>query len=119
MPVLDFTHRAAALLASRHPDVITAEQRKDKRGERVYADVMRNAYAQMVVAPYAIRARPGAPAATPLSWSEVEDDGLEPGRFTISTVRARLESADDPWAGFTRARYGLARASKRLAGLAA
>jgi bifunctional non-homologous end joining protein LigD len=116
--VLDFTHRAAALLATRHPDVITTEQRKDKRGERVYADVMRNAYAQLVVAPYAVRARPGAPVATPLTWPEVEDTGLEPGQFTISTVRARLESPDDPWAGFTRARHGLGRASKRLADLA-
>jgi bifunctional non-homologous end joining protein LigD len=116
-PVREFTHRAAALLASRHPDVITTEQRKDKRGERVYADIMRNAYAQMVVAPYAVRARPGAPVATPLSWPEVEDDGLEPGQFTISTVRARLEAADDPWAGLTRARHGLGRAAKLLAGL--
>ena len=74
--------------------MITTEQRKDKRGERVYADVMRNAYAQLVVAPYAVRACRGAPVATPLSWSEVENNGgLEPGQFTISTVRARLESA--------------------------
>jgi bifunctional non-homologous end joining protein LigD len=117
--VREFTHRAADVLASRHPDVITTEQRKDKRGARIYADLMRNAYAQTVVAPYAVRARPGAPVATPLSWPEVEDTGLEPGQFTISTVRARLAGTDDPWAGFTRARYGLAQASKRLAKLAA
>jgi bifunctional non-homologous end joining protein LigD len=114
---LEFTHRVAAVLASRHPDVITAEQRKDKRGDRVYADVMRNAYAQLVVAPYAVRARPGAPVATPLSWSEVEDTGLDPGQFTISTVRSRLQSAEDPWDGFTRTRYDLGPASKRLAEL--
>jgi bifunctional non-homologous end joining protein LigD len=116
--VLDFAHRVAAVLASRHPDVITAEQRKDKRGERVYADVMRNAYAQLVVAPYAVRARPGAPVSTPLSWPEVEDAGLEPGQFTVATIRARLERPDDPWAGFTRSRPGLGPAAKRLAGLA-
>ena len=115
--VRDFTHRVATLLARRHPDLLTAEQRKDKRGSRVYLDVMRNSYAQLVVAGYSVRARPGAPVATPLSWKEVEDPGLEPGQFTISTVRARLEGADDPWAGFTRARHGLGRASKRLAGL--
>jgi bifunctional non-homologous end joining protein LigD len=115
--VLDFAHRVAAVLARRHPDVITAEQRKDKRGERVYADVMRNAYAQLVVAPYSVRARPGAPVSTPLSWPEVEDDGLEPGQFTISTIRARLRSPDDPWDGFTRSRYGLGRATARLAEL--
>ena len=117
-PVREFTHRAAAVLASRHPDVITTEQRKDKRGERVYADVQRNAYAQLVVAPYGVRARPGAPVSTPLSWPEVQDAGLEPGQFTIFTVRARLNSADDPWAGFMQAPHGLARASKRLAELA-
>jgi bifunctional non-homologous end joining protein LigD len=116
-PVRDFAHRAAALLASRHPDVVTIEQRKDKRGERVYADIMRNGYAQTVVASYAVRARPGAPVATPLSWSEVEDAGLEPGQFTVSTIRARLESADDPWSGFMRATHGLGRASERLAEL--
>jgi bifunctional non-homologous end joining protein LigD len=116
-PVRDFTHRAAALLASRHPDAITTEQRKDKRGERVYADVMRNAYAQLVVASYSVRARPGARVATPLSWSEVADAGLEPGQFTVATVRARLGSTDDPWRDFARTRYGLGRSSKRLAEL--
>ena len=116
--VRDFTHRVAAVLASRHPDDITAEQRKDKRGERVYADVQRNAYAQLVVALYAVRARPGAPVSTPLSWSEVEDTGLEPGQFTISTVRARLERPEDPWSGFGQNTYGLGRASERLDELA-
>ena len=116
--VLDFAHRVAAVLASRHPDAITTEQRVAKRGERIYADVMRNAYAQTVVAPYAVRARPGALVATPLSWSEVEDDGLEPGKFTISTIRTRLAGADDPWHGFTRTRHGLGPASARLADLA-
>lgn len=117
-PVLEFTHRVAAVLANRHPDVITDEQRKDKRGQRVYADVMRNAYAQLVVASYGVRARPGAPVATPLSWSEVADATLEPGQFTLSTVRARLAKADDPWEGFDRSASGLAQASKRLADLA-
>lgn len=115
--VLEFTHQAAEVLAGRHPDVITTEQRKDKRGQRVYADVMRNAYAQTVVACYGVRARPGAPVATPLWWPQVEDAALEPGQFTISTVRARLDSADDPWADFLSARYGLGQASKRLARL--
>ncbi len=115
--VLEFTHHVAQVLASRHPDVITAEQRKDKRGERIYADVMRNAYAQTVVACYSVRARPGARVSTPLRWREVQDTAVEPGRFTISTVRARLDSADDPWAGFLGAGHALGQASRRLAKL--
>jgi bifunctional non-homologous end joining protein LigD len=115
--VLEFTHRAAGVLARRHPDVITAEQRKDKRGDLIYADVMRNAYAQTVTASYGVRARPGAPVATPLSWAEVEDDALQPGRFTLATVRARLADGQDPWVGFADSRHGLADAQKRLAKL--
>ena len=115
--VREFAHRAADVLARRHPDVITTEQRKDKRADRIYADVMRNAYAQTVAATYGVRARAGAPVATPLSWSEVEDDALEPSQFTMATVRARLASGHDPWADFTRATHGLAEAGKRLAKL--
>jgi len=115
--VREFAHHAAEVLARRHPDALTVEQRKDKRGSRIYADVMRNAYAQTVTASYGVRARPGAPVATPLSWAEVEDDGLAPGRFTMATIRARLDGGTDPWADFAESRHGLGQAAKRLAKL--
>ena len=115
--VREFSHRAAGVLARRHPDVLTTEQRKDKRGDLIYADVMRNAYAQTVTASYGVRARPGAPVATPLSWAEVEDDDLRPSQFTLTTVRARLDGGHDPWAGFADSRHGLSEADKRLAKL--
>ena len=115
--VREFTHQAAEVLARRHPDAITTEQRKDKRGTRIYADVMRNAYAQTVVASYGVRARAGAPVATPLNWADVEDENLKPAQFTMATVRARLDGGADPWADFTESRHGLADAAKRLAKL--
>jgi bifunctional non-homologous end joining protein LigD len=110
-----FARDASALLAARHPDVITVEQRKDKRGGRVYADLMRNAYAQTIVAPYVVRARPHALVATPLHWDEVEDTGLTPDRFSIRTIAGRLDGTADPWADMSRRRYGLARPRRRLA----
>ncbi len=116
-PVREFTHRAAAVLARRHPDVLTVEQRKDKRGDLVYADVMRNAYAQTVIANYSTRARPGTPVATPLAWSEVADDRLHPRQFTLATIATRLSGTDDPWADFTSTRHALGEATKRLAKL--
>jgi bifunctional non-homologous end joining protein LigD len=115
--VRDFAHRAAGVLARRHPDAITTEQRKDKRGDRIYADVMRNAYAQTVAANYGVRARGGAPVATLLAWDEVRDETLQPGRFTLSTVRARLDQGTDPWAGFGDSRQGLTEPGKRLSKL--
>ncbi|MBO0775523.1 MAG: non-homologous end-joining DNA ligase [Actinobacteria bacterium] len=110
----EFARTAAAVLAARHPDLITTEQRRDKRGRRVYADIMRNAYAQTVIAPYAVRARPGAPIATPLSWDEVADPALSPQRFTLRGASARPDAAGDPWAAMARRRRDLGRAWQRL-----
>jgi bifunctional non-homologous end joining protein LigD len=114
-----FARDAAHLLASRNPDWMTTEQRIQPRGDRLYLDVMRNAYAQTVVAPYTVRARPGAHVATPIHWQEVEDDGLTPDRFTLRTVRGILDGRDDPWAGMTRRRYSTTALRGRLAKLTA
>jgi bifunctional non-homologous end joining protein LigD len=117
-----FARQAADLLVAREPGLLTTEQRRDKRGSRIYADIMRNGYAQTAIAPYAVRARPGAPVATPLSWAELDDDACSPHDFTISTVPARLASLDrdsDPWAGLPRHRYRLGRARRKLSRLAA
>jgi bifunctional non-homologous end joining protein LigD len=119
--VRSFTRQASEVLAARNPDLVTTQQRRAGRGDRVYADVMRNAYAQTVVAPYSVRARPGAPVATPLRWGELEDRDLTPQRFTLRSVGDRLKrlGASDPWAGMARRRYGLDRPARRLAEIAA
>jgi bifunctional non-homologous end joining protein LigD len=116
--VRGFARQAARVLAARNPDLVTTEQRKEGRGSRIYADIMRNAYAQTVVAPFSVRARPGARVAVPLHWEEVGSD-LEPGAFTLRTVRRWLDQSgrDDPWAGLTRHRYGLAKAAGQLSKL--
>jgi len=117
-----FAREASELLVAREPGLLTLEQRRDKRGDRIYADIMRNGYAQTAAAPYSVRGRPGAPVATPLHWAELDDAELTPGRFTISTVPDRVAGqagADDPWAGLARHRYSLARARERLAELSA
>jgi bifunctional non-homologous end joining protein LigD len=115
-----FARDVAELLVAREPGLLTTEQRKDKRGGLVYADAMRNAYAQTAAAPYSVRGRPGAPVATPLHWAELDDAGLTPGGFTVRTVPGRLaDLADDPWAGLARHHASLARARDRLARLSA
>lgn len=94
--VREFARGVADVLTNRHPDRYTTEQRKNARAGRLFLDVLRNAYGQTAVPPYAVRARPGAPVATPLAWSELDDRRLRPGRFTLRTVRRRLDD-DDPW----------------------
>jgi bifunctional non-homologous end joining protein LigD len=115
--VRGFARQVAAVLAARQPDLLTIEQRKQQRKGRLYLDVMRNAYAQTAVPPYAVRARPGATVATPLAWSEIEDRSLRPSAFTIRTVPARLEDTD-PWKDLRRRGRSLSRARRRLDALA-
>ena len=117
----EFARQAADLLAARNPGLITTEQRKDRRGKLIYADVMRNAYAQTAVAAYAVRGRPGAPVATPIGWDELDDGGLTPHRFTIRTLPDRLGriGTKDPWASLASTRFGLARPRRLLARLTA
>lgn len=113
--VRDFARDVADLLAARRPDALTTAQRKQARRGRLYLDVQRNAYGQTAVAPYAVRARPGAPVATPLAWPEVDDPDLDSGRWTMKTVTDRLDR--DPWQDALRRGRSLAPARRRLAAL--
>jgi bifunctional non-homologous end joining protein LigD len=103
----EFARGVASVLASRSPRRLTIDQRKEQRGRRLYLDVMRNGYAQTAVAPFSVRARPGAPVATPLHWAEVEAGKLSPREFTLRTIPGRLEDRADPWADMARHRRGL------------
>jgi bifunctional non-homologous end joining protein LigD len=112
--VLAFARDVAGLLADREPDRFTIEQRKANRGGRILLDVLRNAYAHTAVAPYAVRARPGAPVATPLRWEELADPATTPTRFTLADVPDRLEAQGDPWAAIRDAAVPLGAARRRL-----
>ncbi|BAJ26378.1 hypothetical protein KSE_05320 [Kitasatospora setae KM-6054] len=107
-----FARDAAAVLARRHPALLTTEARKAARRGRLYLDVQRNAYGQNAVTPYAVRALPGAPVATPLAWDELDDPALTARRWTIATLPERL-AAPDPWQPARRAR-SLGPARRRL-----
>ena len=97
----------ASHLAERYPDALTTEQRKAKRKGRVYLDVMRNAYGQTTVVPYTLRAKPGAPVATPLHWDELESGDLDSQSYDLRNIRRRLGQMDDPWAGIAREGRGI------------
>ncbi|MDI3315672.1 MAG: non-homologous end-joining DNA ligase [Mycobacterium sp.] len=109
-----FARDVAELVAAEDPAHRTTEIRKSQRGERVYIDVMRNAYAQTAVAPYAVRARRGAPVATPLEWDELEQRDLRADRFTIRDLPKRLAAQRDPWADMSSHARSLAGPCRRL-----
>ncbi|MFG2907477.1 hypothetical protein ACGF13_20740 [Kitasatospora sp. NPDC048286] len=111
--VRDFAHELAELLADRHPELLTTAARKQARKRRLYLDIQCNAYGQSAVTPHAVRALPGAPVATPLSWSELDDPDLTPQRWTPTTIDERLAS-DDPWKQELRRGRSLKAADRRL-----
>ena len=89
----------AVALAARRPDELTTEWRKVKREGRVLVDVARNTYGQTAVAPYAVRARAGAPVATPLAWEELEDPALTPRRWSLAQRSGAARRAGRPLGG--------------------
>ncbi|WP_418955556.1 non-homologous end-joining DNA ligase [Streptomyces tritici] len=111
-----FARDAADVLAGRYPDRLTTAARKQARKGRLYLDVQRNGYGQTAVAPYAVRARPGAPVAVPLSWTELDDPELTAQRWTLATIEERL-AEDDPWEQVSWRGRSVAAAGRRLAGL--
>ncbi|MFD9217125.1 MULTISPECIES: non-homologous end-joining DNA ligase [unclassified Streptomyces] len=110
--VREFAKDVADLLAAAHPDRLTTEARKAARGDRLYLDVQRNGYAQTAVAPYSVRAREGAPVATPIGWDQLEDPGLTARRWNITDVAD--QAATDPWEGALRRGRALGPARRRL-----
>ncbi|MBR8742356.1 non-homologous end-joining DNA ligase [Nocardiopsis sp. MG754419] len=83
-------------VAARAPAQWTTRVRKAARHGRMFVDYLRNGMGQLAVAPYAVRARPGAPVATPIAWEEL--DGLSSSQhFTLD-----LERDACPFAGMRR-----------------
>lgn len=108
----DFARRVCRLLVHRR---LTIAQRKKKRGDRIFLDYLRNGYAQTSVPPYAVRARPGAPVATPITWDEMT--GIDPRRYTVRNVFRRLGQTSDPWKDALEDGADLSAAADRLAEL--
>ncbi|SEO76299.1 ATP-dependent DNA ligase LigD phosphoesterase module /ATP-dependent DNA ligase LigD polymerase module [Salinihabitans flavidus] len=84
-----FARTFAQILADRDPDAFTATMSKSKRKGRVFIDWLRNERGATAIAPYSLRARPGAAVAVPVSWEEL-DDLARPDGFHPEDMNARL-----------------------------
>lgn len=110
--VREFAREAADHLAAQHADQLTTALRKEKRGDRLFLDANRNGYGQTFVTPYSLRARPGAPVAIPIEWSELGN--AEPAGWTVFTARRRLAQKADPWRDIHRHAASAKRAREQL-----
>jgi bifunctional non-homologous end joining protein LigD len=89
----------AQALSAETPDSVVWRMEKALRPGKVLVDWSQNNPAKTTVAPYSLRARPGATVSTPLGWDEVTAvrDGGDPEdlRFDTSDVLDRVEEHGD------------------------
>ncbi len=105
--VRDFARRFAEYVITLDPGHFTLEFKKEKRGNRLFIDIFRNSFAQTAVAPYAVREHPGAPVATPISWDELSDKGLNSRTYTIKNIFRKLAGKPAPWKDINRRGHSL------------
>jgi len=101
------------IVTERHAQIATMERKVDKRGDRLYVDTGQTGASRTIVAPYSVRAHPGATVSTPLAWEELHA-GLDPARFTIVSVPHRAAEIADPLAGFGEVEPDVAQALSKL-----
>jgi bifunctional non-homologous end joining protein LigD len=104
------------LVHERHPQLSTLERMRKNRPNAVYIDTGQTGRSRAIVAPYSVRAYPGATVSTPLTWDEVSA-GLVPARHTLFSVPERIAVRGDPMAELLRVQPDLERATERIAAL--
>lgn len=94
------------------PDHFTTTLAKKARGGKIFLDYLRNGRMATAVAPWSVRARPGAGIAFPLSWGQVKT-GLDPRAYTIHDAAALLKKPD-PWKDFRASAVNLRPVLKKV-----
>jgi bifunctional non-homologous end joining protein LigD len=112
--VAEFAHTVGALLVRRDPLRLTQEFMKVDRAGRIFIDTGRNGYGATFAAPYAVRAKPGAPVSAPCTWEELERGDAAPQAFTLRNLPARVAVIGDVWADLYAHKRSLRRPMERL-----
>jgi bifunctional non-homologous end joining protein LigD len=112
------TRAVADAMVRAAPDRYIATASKSRRTGKIFVDHLRNSEGATAVAPYSVRARAGAPVATPIHWEELNEDRRF-DHFNVRNVPERLErQKSDPWRGFAAARRTVTPAVRRRLGIA-
>jgi bifunctional non-homologous end joining protein LigD len=109
-----FAHDVGTLLVLGDPERLTQEFSKEDRRGRILVDTGRNAWGATFAAPYALRARPGAPVSAPCTWDELAAGAVTPRSLTLRTMPARLARVGDLWSDLPRNGQSLWPAAARV-----
>jgi bifunctional non-homologous end joining protein LigD len=88
-----FAHAMGRVIAQKGKGIVS-EASESQRAGTVFMDFLQNSHGKTMICPYGLRAAPGAPVSTPLSWKELESVS-RPESFNIRNIPSRKE---DPWA---------------------
>jgi bifunctional non-homologous end joining protein LigD len=77
----EFTKVVAQAVAAHNPKRFLTTSTKAKRTGKIFIDYLRNGRGATCIAPWCLRARPGAPVSMPINWSDLRD--LSPTGFNI------------------------------------
>jgi bifunctional non-homologous end joining protein LigD len=105
----DFARAVAQSMVRDEPDRYIAKASKEQRKGKIFVDWLRNGFGATAIASWWFRARPGAPVAVPLQWSQVEPE-MELTQYRVPDVQP---PAQDPWTGFFDCRQTLTSAMRR------
>lgn len=106
--------KIAQLFVHFYPEKLTLEARIANRGDKIYIDILRNGHAATAVVPYAVRAHPHAPVATPVSWKEFALKNMSSQKYTIKNIFKRLKNRKDPWKLFKQSSTLVKNISKKI-----
>ncbi|HLR24919.1 MAG TPA: non-homologous end-joining DNA ligase [Fodinibius sp.] len=112
-----FAQKVAEFLTHKYPDSFTTATRKEQRNGRLFLDYLRNAYGQTAISPYSARAVEEAGVATPLSWDELNKEGLNARSYHLKNIFKRVSHKEDPWTQFRNKAKNLEGSSGKLAKL--
>ena len=84
----------AVMIAELMPNEVSVVIEKDVRRGRLLIDHLQNFTGKSLVLPYSLRANDGACVSTPIGWDEVTP-ALDPSKFKLRTMRARLDAKGD------------------------
>ena len=90
----------------RRDDGVTTAWWKEERGERIFVDFNQNNRDRTIASAWSLRARPGAPVSTPLTWEQLAEVD-DPAGLHLLSVPERLADGD-PWADMDGTSYSLA-----------
>lgn len=96
-----FAKALAARFAEADPKRFVDTMTKAKRRGKIFIDHFRNGRAASAIAPYSLRARPGAPVAAPVTWGDLRNVDCADA-WQIGDVDAL--SRANPWRDYHRAK---------------